>query len=109
MGGVEIDFGTLNQIAGTLKRISGELAGESARAEDVAQSLDEPFPGERRLADLAREAAVTWEYSRGVLAENVYRAALRCDVVGQAWSEWDDAAGGTASTELAPGSFGSDC
>lgn len=109
MGDVEIDYATLNQFAGTLKSIAVELDEADARAQELHDVLNIPFPDEHRLAEEAKETADSWDYRRGVLQSNVVQAALKTDEVGKVWSEWDTSAGGSTQTELEPGTFESNC
>ena len=107
MANVKIDYQLLNQIAGSLKNLSVDLAAETTwedRLEDAVSMVWEGTP-----ATIPQEAVSTmvgdWDYVRSVLSLQAMNAAQKADVIGQGYAEWDDGVGVPGSTALETGDW----
>ena len=107
MANVKIDYQLLNQIAGSLKNLSVDLAAETTWEDSLEDSVSEVWDG--TTATIAKEAVSTmigdWDYVRSVMSLQAMNAAQKADVIGQGYAEWDDGVGVPGSTALETGNW----
>lgn len=109
MGNVKIDYRLLNQIAGSLKNLSVDLAAETTWEDMLEESVSMVWDG--TTATIPKEAVSTmigdWDYVRSVLSLQAMNAAQKADVIGEGYAGWDTGVGVPGSTALETGDWGS--
>lgn len=108
MGNVKIDYQLLNQIAGSLKNLSVDLAAETTWEDMLEESVSMVWDG--TTATIPKEAVSTmigdWDYVRSVLSLQTMNAAQKADAIGEGYAGWDAGAGVPGSTALETGDWG---
>ncbi|SEE83273.1 hypothetical protein [Ruania alba] len=107
MPDVRIDYQVLNQIAGSLKNLSVDLAANTTWEDDIAELAGTVW--DATTANHVREAVETmigdWDYARSVLSLQAMTAAQKADIIGAAWADWDFGVGERGETALYPGAW----
>ncbi|MCH1882079.1 hypothetical protein [Agrococcus sp. ARC_14] len=107
MPDVSIDFQTLNQIAGSLKNLSVDLAAATTWEGSIAEATGKVWDD---TASVFVQTAVEdmigdWDYVRSVMALQAMQAAQKADLIGAEYGSWDFGAGTPGVTALGAGSW----
>lgn len=107
LGDVKIDYQLLNQIAGSLKNLSVDLAAETTWEDMLEESVSMVWDG--TTATIPKDAVSTmigdWDYVRSVMSLQAMNAAQKADVIGEGYAEWDSGVGEPGSTALETGDW----
>lgn len=107
MGDIKIDYGLLNQIAGSFKNLSVDLAAETTWEDSIADAVTEVWEGQPAVVptEAVKLMIGDWDYVRQVMALQAMNAAEKADVIGQGYEAWDSGVGDPGRTALETGSW----
>lgn len=107
MPNVKIDYAMLNQIAGSLKNLSVDLAAATTWEDSIAEASGTMWGD--NAADFVQIAVEDmigdWDYARSVISLQAMTAAQKADAIGAAFEGWDSGVGEPGVTALAPTSW----
>lgn len=107
MAGVKIDYHLLNQIAGSLKNLSVDLAAGTTWEDTIADATKQVW--DDTASDFVHTAVQDmiddWDYARSIMAVQAMQAAQKADQIGAAWVDWDYGVGQPGTTALTKGAW----
>lgn len=107
MPDVTIDYTLLNQIAGSFKNLSVDLAADMTWEDDLAELTGKVW--DDTSAAHVKTAVDTmigdWDYARSIMSLQAMTAALKADAIGATWSGWDVGVGVPGRTALPSGAW----
>lgn len=107
MPNVKIDYAILNQIAGSLKNLSVDLAAATTWEDSIAEATKRVWddtasaPVHQAVTDMIGD----WDYARSIIGLQTMTAAQKADAIGAAFSEWDAGVGNPGVTALEDGAW----
>jgi hypothetical protein len=85
---VEIPYGVLNELNGSLKQIIVEFSEAGGRSNSLESAIGSPL-GRDGLRSQVDRFEGAWDDKRDTLQEDVEAVQEQVEAVGKAWAEWD--------------------
>lgn len=107
MPDVTIDYALLNQIAGSFKNLSVDLAASTTWEDDIAALSGKVWDDSsaRHVQQAVEGMIADWDYARSIIALQAMTAAQKADAIGAGWQDWDSGVGVPGTTALQPGDW----
>lgn len=107
MTDVRIDYGLLNQIAGSLKNLAVDLAAKTTWEDGIAEEAGKVWEDNsaKFVGEAVGDMIGDWDYARSIMSLQAMQAAQKADTMGLYWSDWDHGVGTPGNTKLSPGDW----